>query len=69
MSLRVGIVGVTGYTGSETLRWLLAHPEIEVATAVSSTRAGYRAGMSVTVSWRSSLLRPSTPSLLPRGHA
>lgn len=42
MTARVGIIGATGYAGSETVRWLLGHPEVEVASMVSSTRAGTR---------------------------
>lgn len=38
--MRVGIVGATGYAGSEAVRWVLGHPELELAAVVSSTRAG-----------------------------
>lgn len=30
MSLKVSIIGVTGYTGLEILRFLLAHPKVEI---------------------------------------
>ena len=30
MSVKVGIVGVTGYTGGELIRLLLNHPEAQV---------------------------------------
>lgn len=37
MSVRVGIVGVSGYTGAEALRLLLGHPVFEVAALFGST--------------------------------
>ena len=30
MSLKVSIIGITGYTGLETLRLLIAHPQVEI---------------------------------------
>ncbi|MBK1647270.1 N-acetyl-gamma-glutamyl-phosphate reductase [Rhabdochromatium marinum] len=38
--MRVGIVGATGYTGSELLRLLLRHPEAELAVVTSRAEAG-----------------------------
>lgn len=38
MALRCGIVGVTGYTGVELLRLVLAHPELQLSS-LSATRA------------------------------
>mgnify|MGYP001167847302 CR=1 FL=1 len=38
--LKVGVVGATGYVGAEIVRWLLAHPALELATVVSGSRAG-----------------------------
>lgn len=38
--LRVGVVGATGYVGSELVRWLLEHPDAELCTAISTTRSG-----------------------------
>ena len=35
MAKRVSIIGITGYTGLEQLRLLLAHPEIEIAYLTS----------------------------------
>jgi N-acetyl-gamma-glutamyl-phosphate reductase len=43
VTARVGVVGATGYAGSECVRWLLGHPEVEVE-AVVSRRAGTRLG-------------------------
>jgi N-acetyl-gamma-glutamyl-phosphate reductase len=40
VSVRIGIVGGSGYVGSELLRWSLLHPELEVASVVSTSRAG-----------------------------
>jgi len=37
---RVGIVGAAGYTGGELLRILLAHPEVEIAFAQSTSHMG-----------------------------
>lgn len=38
--LSVGIVGASGYTGGELLRWLLAHPYVEVTQATSERNVG-----------------------------
>lgn len=38
--MRVGVVGATGYVGSELIRWILAHPELELARVVSRSAAG-----------------------------
>lgn len=38
--IRAGIVGATGYTGSELLRLLLRHPAVEVAAVTSRGEAG-----------------------------
>ncbi len=37
---KIGIVGGTGYTGSELLRLLLQHPQVEVAAITSRSEAG-----------------------------
>lgn len=39
---RIGIVGATGYTGSELVRLLKTHPEVEIAIITSESRAGER---------------------------
>lgn len=38
--IRVGIVGGTGYTGSELIRLLLAHPKVELTVLTSRGEAG-----------------------------
>ncbi|MFP4063437.1 MAG: N-acetyl-gamma-glutamyl-phosphate reductase [Halochromatium sp.] len=38
--MKVGIVGGTGYTGSELLRLLVRHPQVEVAAVTSRAVAG-----------------------------
>lgn len=38
--IRVGIVGGTGYTGSELLRLLVQHPQVEIAAVTSRAVAG-----------------------------
>lgn len=40
MSIRVGIVGGTGYTGVELLRLLARHPEVELAAITSRSEVG-----------------------------
>ncbi len=40
MKTRVGIVGATGYTGVELLRFLIHHPEIEITALTSQKYAG-----------------------------
>lgn len=42
--LTVGVVGATGYTGAETLRWCLGHPRLRVVGATSRQHAGRRIG-------------------------
>lgn len=39
---QVGIIGATGYTGSELVRILTQHPEVEIAVITSESRAGER---------------------------
>ena len=38
--IRVGIVGGTGYTGSELLRILARHPQVSLAAITSRGEAG-----------------------------
>ncbi len=40
---RIAIIGASGYTGGELLRWALVHPEIEVAQITSERFAGQAA--------------------------
>lgn len=42
MSLRAGLVGVTGYTGMELARILAGHPELRLTVATSRQEAGRR---------------------------
>ncbi|MEA3199976.1 MAG: N-acetyl-gamma-glutamyl-phosphate reductase [Thermoplasmata archaeon] len=44
--LRVGIVGATGYLGTELLRHLLAHPQAKVVKLASASKAGKPAASS-----------------------
>lgn len=39
-AIRVGILGVTGYTASESIRLLLTHPHVEITLATSRQEAG-----------------------------
>ena len=45
-SVRIGIVGATGYLGTELLRHLLAHPYASVVSLASASRAGKLAASS-----------------------
>lgn len=38
--MRVGVVGATGYVGSELVRWISAHPELELVRVMSRSSAG-----------------------------
>lgn len=40
MKLRVGIAGITGYTGIELCRILAGHPEVRLVAAAGGTKAG-----------------------------
>jgi len=40
MTIRVSIVGASGYTGGELLRILLFHPEVEIVQVTSGSHAG-----------------------------
>ncbi len=40
MTVKVGIVGATGYTGAELLRLLAMHPGVEILTVTSRDKAG-----------------------------
>ncbi|MDR2727179.1 MAG: N-acetyl-gamma-glutamyl-phosphate reductase [Deltaproteobacteria bacterium] len=44
MSVRAGLVGVTGYTGMELVRILAGHPHIRLSAATSRAEAGKRLG-------------------------
>src|SRR3954468_149674 len=44
MTIKVGIVGGTGYTGLELLRLLSQHPEVELRTITSRKEAGTPVG-------------------------
>jgi N-acetyl-gamma-glutamyl-phosphate/LysW-gamma-L-alpha-aminoadipyl-6-phosphate reductase len=39
--IRVSIVGASGYTGGETLRILLRHPQVQIVQATSESNAGH----------------------------
>ncbi|MDI3547139.1 MAG: N-acetyl-gamma-glutamyl-phosphate reductase [Halanaerobiales bacterium] len=40
--LKVSIIGATGYTGIELLRFLIRHPQVEIKNLVSHSQAGRR---------------------------
>ena len=37
---KVGVLGASGYTGSETVRLLLRHPKVEIAALTADRSAG-----------------------------
>ncbi len=37
---KVAVIGATGYTGQELIRILVQHPEVQVHSAVSSSKGG-----------------------------
>src|ERR1700685_3609738 len=43
-AMKAGILGASGYTGSELLRLLAGHPEFEVAVATAHSHAGETVG-------------------------
>ena len=43
-AMKAGILGASGYTGSELLRLLAGHPEFEVAVATAHSHAGQAVG-------------------------
>src|SRR5271168_1571526 len=43
-AMKAGILGASGYTGSELLRLLAGHPEFEVALATAHSHAGEQVG-------------------------
>ncbi len=40
MSFKISIVGASGYTGGELMRWALLHPQMEIAQVTSERFAG-----------------------------
>ncbi|MFD7997016.1 N-acetyl-gamma-glutamyl-phosphate reductase [Streptomyces mexicanus] len=44
MAVRVAVAGASGYAGGETLRLLLAHPEVEIGALTGNSNAGQRLG-------------------------
>ena len=40
MTVKVGIAGVTGYTGGELIRLLMNHPEAKIVAASSRSNVG-----------------------------
>jgi N-acetyl-gamma-glutamyl-phosphate reductase len=45
MSIRVGIVGIAGYGGGETLRYCASHPEFKLVYAAGESTAGTKLGV------------------------
>jgi N-acetyl-gamma-glutamyl-phosphate reductase len=37
---KVGVLGASGYTGSECVRLLLRHPQVEIALLTADRKAG-----------------------------
>ncbi|MET0909179.1 MAG: N-acetyl-gamma-glutamyl-phosphate reductase, partial [Ilumatobacteraceae bacterium] len=43
MSIRVGVIGASGFTGAELMRLIASHPQFELVLATGDTMAGRRA--------------------------
>ena len=41
---KIGVLGASGYTGSELVRLLLRHPNVELALLTADRRAGQEMG-------------------------
>jgi N-acetyl-gamma-glutamyl-phosphate reductase len=44
MKAKVGVLGASGYTGSECVRLLLRHPQVEIALLTADRKAGQQMG-------------------------
>ena len=42
--MKIGILGVTGYSGSELTRWLLRHPEVTITSVTGRSYVGQKLG-------------------------
>src|SRR5215207_4810973 len=42
--VKIGVLGASGYTGSELVRLLLRHPRVEIAVLTADRRAGQTMG-------------------------
>ena len=42
--MKVGIINVTGYAGSELVRILYRHPEVEISSVTGRSQAGQKLG-------------------------
>src|SRR5215831_13982724 len=65
-SARVGIVGVSGYAGTELARILAGHPRMSVAAAVSDRWAGSTLGDHLPLSGEVAGLRVLSQEEAPR---
>ncbi len=54
--IKIGLYGVTGYTGFETLKILRRHPEISLEFATSENFAGQRISDVYPISWNTPLV-------------
>ncbi|MFJ1561681.1 N-acetyl-gamma-glutamyl-phosphate reductase [Streptomyces mirabilis] len=69
MAIRVAVVGASGYAGSEALRLLLSHPEVEVGAMTAGSSAGTPVGLlhPHLVPLADRVLQPTLPEVLA-GH-
>lgn len=64
---RVGVVGASGYTGTELLRLIAGHPGLELAAATGDSKAGTRIGdlyPSLAAAYGDRVYEPFTPELV-----
>jgi N-acetyl-gamma-glutamyl-phosphate reductase len=66
MTIRAAVAGASGYAGGEILRFLLAHPEIEIGSLTAGTNAGtpLRQHQSHLLPLTDRILEPTDPARL-----
>lgn len=65
--MKVGVVGASGYSGTELLRLLAGHPDLEVAVACARAHSGERVGAhtpALAAAYRSLTYEPVDPDRL-----
>ena len=66
-SFKVGIVGASGYTGTELLRLIDGHPSLELAVATGDSKAGTKIAdlyPSLAAAYGDRTYEPFTPELV-----
>ncbi|MBO0748316.1 MAG: N-acetyl-gamma-glutamyl-phosphate reductase [Acidimicrobiaceae bacterium] len=66
VSVRVGIIGASGYTGAELLRLIAGHPDMEVVAATAESNAGTPAASlypHLAAAYPDLVFQPTTPEV------